>query len=310
MLREWEKKFPGRIDSIFGALGNVVPSHLLDRALFDFAAVRTTGSADGGRRHRVRCRPRARSAPPMSPRRPAGRHRYHRPEARVQRLTAATPTPAMRSFRDRRAAPRDDSQSARLWRRCSPCRSRPARPSTTARREADTRRPGAAERIARGRLRLYFRHTATDFGQNDEKMTASRIARTSATSPTAAAPTRARSAPRSARSAYPIGDVLASPFCRTRETAQLIFGRLTVAPAVRGGPAPAEAGRYADLKLLLARRVPPNVNVAIASHGNPFVAVAGATLSRGRRSRGDRAAGDAGFRIVARIRKDEWSGLK
>jgi tRNA 2-thiocytidine biosynthesis protein TtcA len=45
MLREWEKKYPGRIDSIFGALGHVVPSHLLDRALFDFAAVRTTGSA-------------------------------------------------------------------------------------------------------------------------------------------------------------------------------------------------------------------------------------------------------------------------
>ena len=45
MLREWEKKYPGRIDSIFGALGNVVPSHLMDRALFDFGAVRTTGSA-------------------------------------------------------------------------------------------------------------------------------------------------------------------------------------------------------------------------------------------------------------------------
>ena len=45
MLREWEKKYPGRIDSIFGALGNVVPSHLMDRALFDFAAVAPTGSA-------------------------------------------------------------------------------------------------------------------------------------------------------------------------------------------------------------------------------------------------------------------------
>ena len=45
MLREWEKKYPGRIESIFGALGNVVPSHLMDRALFDFGAVRTTGSA-------------------------------------------------------------------------------------------------------------------------------------------------------------------------------------------------------------------------------------------------------------------------
>ena len=31
MLREWEKKFPGRIESIFNALAHVVPTHLLDR---------------------------------------------------------------------------------------------------------------------------------------------------------------------------------------------------------------------------------------------------------------------------------------
>ena len=49
MLREWEKKYPGRVDSIFGALAQVAPSHLLDRALFDFGAVRATGreEADG-----------------------------------------------------------------------------------------------------------------------------------------------------------------------------------------------------------------------------------------------------------------------
>ncbi len=49
MLREWEKKHPGRIESIFGALGNVVPSHLMDRGLFDFAAVKASGipTADG-----------------------------------------------------------------------------------------------------------------------------------------------------------------------------------------------------------------------------------------------------------------------
>ena len=43
MLREWEKKHPGRGDSIFNALAKVAPSHLLDRGLFDFAAVRATG---------------------------------------------------------------------------------------------------------------------------------------------------------------------------------------------------------------------------------------------------------------------------
>ncbi len=43
MLREWEHKSPGRIDSIFHALGTVQPSHLLDRRLQDFAALRATG---------------------------------------------------------------------------------------------------------------------------------------------------------------------------------------------------------------------------------------------------------------------------
>jgi tRNA 2-thiocytidine biosynthesis protein TtcA len=36
LLRDWEKKHPGRLDTIFNALGNVAPSHLMDRALFDF----------------------------------------------------------------------------------------------------------------------------------------------------------------------------------------------------------------------------------------------------------------------------------
>jgi tRNA 2-thiocytidine biosynthesis protein TtcA len=39
MLREWEKNHPGRMETIFGALTNVAPSHLLDRALFDFSRV-------------------------------------------------------------------------------------------------------------------------------------------------------------------------------------------------------------------------------------------------------------------------------
>jgi tRNA 2-thiocytidine biosynthesis protein TtcA len=45
MLREWERRFPGRIESIFGALTNVVPSHLLDRHLFDFGAAGSPASA-------------------------------------------------------------------------------------------------------------------------------------------------------------------------------------------------------------------------------------------------------------------------
>jgi tRNA 2-thiocytidine biosynthesis protein TtcA len=47
MLREWEKRQPGRVDSMFRALSNLVPSHLMDRKVFDFAAVRANGDASG-----------------------------------------------------------------------------------------------------------------------------------------------------------------------------------------------------------------------------------------------------------------------
>jgi tRNA 2-thiocytidine biosynthesis protein TtcA len=49
MLHEWERKHPGRIESMFNSLANVRGSHLLDRGLFDFASLRAQGTpfADG-----------------------------------------------------------------------------------------------------------------------------------------------------------------------------------------------------------------------------------------------------------------------
>ena len=46
MLREWERKFPGRLDNMLHALQNVVPSHLADASLYDFQGLRTSGVAD------------------------------------------------------------------------------------------------------------------------------------------------------------------------------------------------------------------------------------------------------------------------
>ena len=46
MLREWERKYPGRVENIFSSLSTVVPSHLMDRELFGFAGLRATGIAD------------------------------------------------------------------------------------------------------------------------------------------------------------------------------------------------------------------------------------------------------------------------
>ena len=51
MLQDWDKKFPGRIESMFSALQNVAPSHLMDSRRFDFKGLQATGLAsdDGDR---------------------------------------------------------------------------------------------------------------------------------------------------------------------------------------------------------------------------------------------------------------------
>lgn len=49
MLQQWERKFPGRLETMFTALQNVRPSHLADSALYDFRSLKAGGEpvADG-----------------------------------------------------------------------------------------------------------------------------------------------------------------------------------------------------------------------------------------------------------------------
>ena len=46
MIQEWDRKYPGRSWNVFNALSRVVPSHLMDRDLFDFAGLKPTGIPD------------------------------------------------------------------------------------------------------------------------------------------------------------------------------------------------------------------------------------------------------------------------
>ncbi|MEC4679341.1 MAG: tRNA 2-thiocytidine(32) synthetase TtcA [Nitrospirota bacterium] len=39
LIKDWESRYPGSGDSVFAALSNVIPSHLLDRRLFDFSSL-------------------------------------------------------------------------------------------------------------------------------------------------------------------------------------------------------------------------------------------------------------------------------
>jgi len=49
MLHEWHEQSPGRIESMFTAMQNIVPSHLCDSKLFDFKTIdSTSGVINGG----------------------------------------------------------------------------------------------------------------------------------------------------------------------------------------------------------------------------------------------------------------------
>ena len=46
LLRDWQKQYPGRIENMFSALQNIVPSHLMDSQQHDFKNIKATGVAD------------------------------------------------------------------------------------------------------------------------------------------------------------------------------------------------------------------------------------------------------------------------
>lgn len=49
MLNDWDDNFPGRLESMFTAMQNVVPSHLADTQIFDFKSIdKHSGIIDGG----------------------------------------------------------------------------------------------------------------------------------------------------------------------------------------------------------------------------------------------------------------------
>src|SRR5918996_1578991 len=166
------------------------------------------------------------------------------------------------------------------------------------------------DELRKGGYVLYLRHASTDFSQNDSRMTSYEDCTTQRN-----LTDRGREEARTLgehvkRLKIPIGEVLASPFCRTMETARLAFGKATATNEVRGGPASDTGERYGALKKLLSSRVPKGTNLVISSHGNPFHAVAGPPYLAEGEIAVVRPQGGERFSVVARLRLDEWPLLE
>ena len=163
--------------------------------------------------------------------------------------------------------------------------------------------------LRRGGYVIYFRHTSTDFSRDDSRSRGDDDCENQRP-----LTDKGREEARAIGAAFrelkiPVERVLASPRCRTMETALLAFGRAHEANAVRGGPAhPDNPDRYAGLRRLLMAPVKPGGNLVIASHGNPFYATAGAPYLAEGEAAVVRPLGQD-FKIVARVRHDAWRSL-
>ena len=163
--------------------------------------------------------------------------------------------------------------------------------------------------LRKGGYVIYFRHTSTDFSRDD-----SRSISDDDCDNQRPLTDKGRDEARQIGAAFrelkiPIVNVLASPRCRTMETATLAFGRADKAPEARGAPAtPDSADRYAGLRRLLSTPVKPGANLVISSHGNPFYATAGAPYLAEGEAAVVRPLGKE-FEIVARVKHDAWRGL-
>ncbi len=161
------------------------------------------------------------------------------------------------------------------------------------------------EALRGGGYTLYFRHTSTDFSKQDGNMANYRDCANQRMLSDKGRDEAREIGKAIAALRIPVGEVLSSPYCRTTETATLMFGRATGANEIRE-----EAGNnYAALKRLLAKPVAARgVNRMLVGHGTPFRAIAGPPhLAEGEaavlKPLGER------YVVVARIASRDWTTL-
>lgn len=170
--------------------------------------------------------------------------------------------------------------------------------------------PQLVQKLRQGGYVLYLRHTSTDFSRNYASM-ASYEDCASQRNLTDRGREEARALGiQVKRLALPIGRVLASPYCRTMETARLAFGKAEATQDVRGGPARTDdPKRYEALRKILSAPVKKGENLVISSHGNPFHAVAGPPYLAEGEIAVVQPEDSSGFRVVARVRLEDWQFL-
>ena len=159
---------------------------------------------------------------------------------------------------------------------------------------------------------LAFRHAATDFSMTDSTRDLRDCSRQR--NLTAEGRRQARSIGREFRRlGIPVGRVLASPFCRTRETATLAFGRAIPSGALLSAEffegEPAGERQPARLRRLLASPPRRATNTILVSHNFAIDDATGESLAEGEAVIVTPGGGGRGFEVVARLKAGEWARL-
>jgi broad specificity phosphatase PhoE len=177
---------------------------------------------------------------------------------------------------------------------------------------AGATRQALGDELRAGGVVLVIRHAATDFSKPDRDPVDLQDCRTQRNLSADGRRDARRIGAGARRLRLRIATVLSSPFCRTRETARLAFGRAAVSPALLNTIAADHDAAWrrqirAARRLFGTKPVPGRVAVLV-THGSVVGDAADLSLEEGE-TLVLRPLGASRFRLVGRILPRAWAGL-
>jgi phosphohistidine phosphatase SixA len=185
----------------------------------------------------------------------------------------------------------------------------PAERQPEAKGREDRRPAPPVQRLRRGGYVVALRHAATDRTATD--MTGNLRDCSRQRNLNAEGRRQARVMGRAFRQLeIPVGRVLASPFCRTRDTARLAFGRARPSRALLSaeffGAGDAAERQRGGLRRLLALPPRRGTNTVLVSHEAAIAAATGVTVAEGEAVLVAPGRGRRHFQIVTTVKAEAW----